>query len=295
MLAMEGPHELARGGEDHRARREASAAIHRQVRQHLFLGMVLGEDLALPERRAEDVRRRLFLGRTRRLDSVRARRRDATRGAIKRGVCAAGHKALYCDEWGGLPDKEFLARSTRISPICATGSTKRPTTPPSRRARFARSGRASSACQRASRSRSANSTFTTARSAAASREGTLVKVIGTSTCDCGVVSAEKARRRHSGHLRHRQGRDPARLLRHRGRPVGGRRHLQVVGRGRLRRRRRAARATHRGGREADSRARPACSRSTGTTATAPSSSTSCSPACCSARTSTRRGPKSIAR
>ena len=27
---------------------------------------------------------------------------------IKRGVCAAGHKALYSDEWGGLPDKEFL-------------------------------------------------------------------------------------------------------------------------------------------------------------------------------------------
>lgn len=28
---------------------------------------------------------------------------------IVRGVCAAGHKALYCDEWDGLPDKEFLA------------------------------------------------------------------------------------------------------------------------------------------------------------------------------------------
>jgi L-ribulokinase len=28
---------------------------------------------------------------------------------IVRGVCAAGHKGLYCDEWGGLPDKEFLA------------------------------------------------------------------------------------------------------------------------------------------------------------------------------------------
>jgi len=27
---------------------------------------------------------------------------------IKRGICAAGHKALYCDEWNGLPDKEFL-------------------------------------------------------------------------------------------------------------------------------------------------------------------------------------------
>jgi L-ribulokinase len=26
-----------------------------------------------------------------------------------RGVCAAGHKAMYCEAWGGLPDKEFLA------------------------------------------------------------------------------------------------------------------------------------------------------------------------------------------
>jgi L-ribulokinase len=26
-----------------------------------------------------------------------------------RGVCAAGHKAFYNDEWGGLPDKQFLA------------------------------------------------------------------------------------------------------------------------------------------------------------------------------------------
>lgn len=28
---------------------------------------------------------------------------------IKRGVCPAGHKAMYCAEWKGLPDKEFLA------------------------------------------------------------------------------------------------------------------------------------------------------------------------------------------
>jgi L-ribulokinase len=28
---------------------------------------------------------------------------------LKRGVCAAGHKALYAKAWGGLPDKEFLA------------------------------------------------------------------------------------------------------------------------------------------------------------------------------------------
>jgi len=27
---------------------------------------------------------------------------------LKRSVCAAGHKAMYAAEWGGLPDKEFL-------------------------------------------------------------------------------------------------------------------------------------------------------------------------------------------
>lgn len=29
---------------------------------------------------------------------------------IKRSVCASGHKAMFNAEWGGLPDKEFLAR-----------------------------------------------------------------------------------------------------------------------------------------------------------------------------------------
>jgi len=28
---------------------------------------------------------------------------------VVRGVCAAGHKAMYSDAWGGLPDEEFLA------------------------------------------------------------------------------------------------------------------------------------------------------------------------------------------
>lgn len=28
--------------------------------------------------------------------------------AVRRGVCPAGHKAMYCEEWGGLPDAEFL-------------------------------------------------------------------------------------------------------------------------------------------------------------------------------------------
>ncbi len=28
--------------------------------------------------------------------------------SIVRSICAAGHKAMYCGQWGGLPDKEFL-------------------------------------------------------------------------------------------------------------------------------------------------------------------------------------------
>ena len=28
--------------------------------------------------------------------------------SMRRSVCAAGHKAMYSEEWGGLPDKEFL-------------------------------------------------------------------------------------------------------------------------------------------------------------------------------------------
>jgi L-ribulokinase len=29
--------------------------------------------------------------------------------SMKRGICAAGHKAMYSDKWGGLPSAEFLA------------------------------------------------------------------------------------------------------------------------------------------------------------------------------------------
>lgn len=31
-------------------------------------------------------------------------------GQIKASRCAAGHKAMFCDQWGGLPSKEFLSK-----------------------------------------------------------------------------------------------------------------------------------------------------------------------------------------
>ena len=33
---------------------------------------------------------------------------DTNPDTLVRSVCAAGHKAMYCEEWGGLPDAEFL-------------------------------------------------------------------------------------------------------------------------------------------------------------------------------------------
>lgn len=110
---------------------------------------------------------------------------------IKRGVCMAGHKALYCDEWGGLPDKDFLSRldpklaplrdrlyaqaydttaaAGTLSPVWAKKLGLPPGIPIAIGEMDVHYGAIGSGV----------------------REGTLVKVIGTSTCDCGVVSAEK--------------------------------------------------------------------------------------------------------
>jgi L-ribulokinase len=75
-------------------------------------------------------------------------------------------------------------------------------------------------------------------------ERVLVKVIGTSTCDCGVVSAQKNRADIPGICGIVKGAILPGLLRHRGRAVGGGRYFQVVGRGGVPGRRRAARAIH---------------------------------------------------
>ena len=110
---------------------------------------------------------------------------------VKRGVCAAGHKALYSDDWTGLPDKEFLAAlDSRLADLRDRLYEKA----------YDATEPAGSLC----------SDWATRLGLAAGipiaigefdvhygaigcgvREGTLVKVIGTSTCDCAVVSVEK--------------------------------------------------------------------------------------------------------
>lgn len=111
--------------------------------------------------------------------------------AIMRGVCMAGHKALYAEDWGGLPDKEFLAL---LDPKLAA----------LRDRLYEKAHDASAAAGRLCPEWAKRLGLPAGIPIAIGEmdvhygaigsgvaEGTLVKVIGTSTCDCGVVSAAK--------------------------------------------------------------------------------------------------------
>jgi L-ribulokinase len=111
---------------------------------------------------------------------------------VARGVCAAGHKAMYAAAWGGLPSKDFLARldpklaALRDRLYDEAHTLDRP------------AGRLSA--EWASRLRLpegipiAMGAFDAHLGAvgAGVREGTLVKIIGTSTCDCAVLPGRAA-------------------------------------------------------------------------------------------------------
>ena len=111
--------------------------------------------------------------------------------AIRRGVCMAGHKALYAEDWGGLPDKEFLSA---LDPKLAA----------LRDRLFTEAHDASAIAGNLCPVWAEKLGLTAGIPIAIGEmdvhygaigcgvdEGTLVKVIGTSTCDCAVVSAEK--------------------------------------------------------------------------------------------------------
>ena len=112
--------------------------------------------------------------------------------AIIRGICAAGHKALYSDEWNGLPDKKFLALlDPRLAAL--------------RDRLYEKAHDASVPAGKLGGTWSrklglpeailiAIGEFDVHYGAIGSgiEEGVLVKAIGTSTCDCAIVSATKA-------------------------------------------------------------------------------------------------------
>ena len=110
---------------------------------------------------------------------------------VVRGICAAGHKALYNDEWGGLPDKRFLAKlDPRLADL--------------RDRLYDRAHDAATPAGKLGTEWAERLGLSEGIPVAIGefdvhygsigcgiREGTLVKVIGTSTCDCAVVSSRK--------------------------------------------------------------------------------------------------------
>jgi L-ribulokinase len=108
-----------------------------------------------------------------------------------RCVCAAGHKALYSEVWGGLPSKEFLARlDPRLAQLRDRLYEK---------AYGADRPAGKLTAEWAERLRLpegipiAMGAFDAHYGAvgAGVQSGTLVKIIGTSTCDCAVASAQE--------------------------------------------------------------------------------------------------------
>jgi len=115
----------------------------------------------------------------------------ASPAEVKRGICAAGHKALYAEDWGGLPDEEFL---TFLHPKLAA----------LRERLYATAHDATEAAGALCPEWAAKlglpeglpiaiGEFDVHYGAIGSgvEEGVLVKAIGTSTCDCTVVRADR--------------------------------------------------------------------------------------------------------
>ena len=116
---------------------------------------------------------------------------DTRPAHIARSVCAAGHKAMYCAEWGGLPDKEFLAA---LDPALAGWRDRL----------YAEAAPADRLAGRLSEKWAgklglkpgiavAVGAFDAHMGAvgAGVKEGVLVKILGTSTCDMTVASHDK--------------------------------------------------------------------------------------------------------
>lgn len=110
---------------------------------------------------------------------------------LKRSVCAAGHKAMFNSQWGGLPDKEFLSKldpaladlRDRLYSEAHVADTK-----------------AGHLCAEWAKRLELKEGIAIAVGAfdahmgavgAGAREGTLVKILGTSTCDLMVAPNDK--------------------------------------------------------------------------------------------------------
>jgi L-ribulokinase len=111
---------------------------------------------------------------------------------LPRGICAAGHKAMYNDGWGGLPSKQFLRQ---LDPALAKVAERYAA--PALTADQRAGGLANEVARRVGLPPGvavAVGAFDAHMGAvgAGIKPGTLVKIIGTSTCDMMVAPMDKA-------------------------------------------------------------------------------------------------------
>ena len=102
---------------------------------------------------------------------------------IKRSICAAGHKAMYNKDWGGLPDTEFLSM---LDPaLCKLRDNYANKAVSSEQSAGGLSKEWASRLDLKSGIAVAVGAFDAHMGAvgAGVKEGTLVKILGTSTCD----------------------------------------------------------------------------------------------------------------
>jgi L-ribulokinase len=117
---------------------------------------------------------------------------DTRPDKITRSVCAAGHKAMYNEEWGGLPDKEFLSSiDSELGKLRARLYEK---AVPSDRLAGQLSTEWAEKLGLNPGIAIAVGAFDAHMGAvgAGIKEGTLVKILGTSTCDIMVFSKKKS-------------------------------------------------------------------------------------------------------
>ncbi|MBX3424525.1 MAG: ribulokinase [Pirellulales bacterium] len=108
---------------------------------------------------------------------------------IARSVCAAGHKALYCEEWGGLPACEFL---DALDPGLSRFRYTTTALPANRRAGLLTPEMAEKVGLQPGVTVAVGA-FDAHMGAvgAGCGKGALVKIMGTSTCDCMVAPLEQ--------------------------------------------------------------------------------------------------------
>jgi L-ribulokinase len=113
---------------------------------------------------------------------------------MKRNACAAGHKAMFSRLWGGLPDAGFLAElDPRLAELRARLYDQ--VQPAGERAGSLRADLAERAGLAGDDVAVAVGTFDAHAGAVAGgvRPGRLVKIVGTSTCDCTVTGEPEPR------------------------------------------------------------------------------------------------------